>query len=320
MLTLLSNAVGFILDMLIGDPRRIPHPVIFIGRLISALEKRLRKIFPKTDKGEFAAGVILGISVPLTAFLISGGILFLCYKINVILWFLLHTFWAFQIPASKGLNDESRKVYSALKNGDIPDARLKLSYLVGRETSQLNEEEIAKTCVETVAENTSDGITAPMFYMMIGGVPLGFFYKAVNTLDSMVGYRNEEYEHLGKFSASLDDVMNFIPSRICGLLMIASSFILRLNTKNSAKIFVRDRKKHLSPNSAQTESAVSGALGIQLGGTHTYFGKTVEKPTIGDELRKAECYDIVRADRIMLCASLLSVILFGMLRFLILKG
>ena len=320
MWVLYSVLLGFLLDVLFGDPAWIPHPVVWIGKGISKMERFLRQRFPKTPKGEQAAGTVLAVSVPLLSFLLSFGILLLAAKISFWLWFALHTFWAFQIPASRCLAQESWKVYAALKDGDLPLARKRLSWLVGRDTTHLTAEEVTKACVETVAENTSDGVTAPLFYLLLGGVPLGFCYKAINTLDSMVGYRNEKYLHFGRASARLDDIANFLPSRICGVLMIAAAFFAGLSGKGALQIFRRDRNSHLSPNSAQTESAAAGALGIQLGGTHVYFGQTVEKPAIGIETRPAEPEDILRTNRLMFVTAAFSAILFGLLRWLVLLG
>ena len=227
---------------------------------------------------------------------------------------------AYQIPASRCLATESRKVYRKLAASDLSGARTQLSWLVGRDTQSLSEEEVTKACVETVAENTSDGVTAPLFYLLIGGVPLGFLYKAVNTLDSMVGYRNETYRYFGTVSARLDDALNWLPSRICAVLMICAAWLLRLDARNAWRIFRRDRNKHLSPNSAQTESVAAGALGIRLGGTHLYFGKPVEKPTIGDARRPARPEDILTANRLMIGTSILSALGFGAVRFLIVFG
>ncbi len=311
---LCSICLGFLLDFCIGDPRGLPHPVVWMGKAITALERFLRKRFSPTAKGETAAGILLAAAIPLCSFGISAATLYLAYRIHFCLWFALHTFWAFQLPASRCLANESRKVYCKLKQNDLPAARTQLSYLVGRDTSQLSAKDVTKACVETVAENTSDGVTAPLFYLLIGGVPLGMLYKAVNTLDSMVGYRSEKYEYFGKASAMLDDALNWLPSRICGLLMAAAAFPTGLHGKNAFRIFWRDRKNHLSPNSAQTESAASGALGIQLGGTHIYFGKAVEKPTIGDSLRTAEPEDILKTNRLMQATAWLSLLLFGLVR------
>lgn len=260
-----------------GDPVWLPHPVVLIGKSISRLENFSWQKFPQTPAGETKAGVILAVCIPLCSLLLSGGILLLAYHISFWLWFVLHTFWSYQILAARCLEQESRKVYRFLAAGDLSGARTQLSYLVGRETSQLSAEEVTKACVETVAENTSDGVTAPLFYLLLGGVPLGFCYKAINTLDSMVGYRNAKYLFFGRASAKTDDAVNWLPARICGVLLTVSAFLLGLDGKGAWRIFRRDRNNHLSPNSAQTESAAAGALGIQLGGTHVYFGEVVEK-------------------------------------------
>lgn len=317
---LCSVFLGFLLDLCFGDPRWLPHPVVWMGKGISRMEKFLRLHFPKTPKGERTAGILLAICIPLASFLISLGVLLLAYRISFWLWFVLHTFWAYQIPASRCLATESRKVYRKLAASDLSGARTQLSWLVGRDTQSLSEEEVTKACVETVAENTSDGVTAPLFYLLIGGVPLGFLYKAVNTLDSMVGYRNETYRYFGTASAKLDDALNWLPSRICAVLMICAAWLLRLDARNAWRIFRRDRSKHLSPNSAQTESVAAGALGIRLGGTHLYFGKPVEKPTIGDACRPARPEDILTANRLMIGTSILSALGFGAVRFLIVFG
>lgn len=312
-----SVLLGFVLDFCFGDPHWLPHPVVWIGKSIAWLERHLRIWFPKTKRGEMLAGILLAAVIPLGSLLLSFFVLWLAYRISFWLWFALHTFWAFQIPASRCLAQESHKVFVALKQRDLPKARQQLSWLVGRETTHLSEEEVVKACVETVAENTSDGVTAPLFYLLLGGVPLGFWYKAVNTLDSMVGYRNETYQYFGKVSAKLDDLANLIPSRLCALLMIGAAWVQRMQGKSAARIFLRDRKKHLSPNSAQTESVAAGALGIQLGGTHVYFGNVVEKPTIGDATRLAEPEDIRRTNRLMLTTAVLSMLVFGGCRLLV---
>lgn len=314
---LLSVCLGFLLDLCLGDPSWMPHPVVWIGRGISAAQRLLRRLFPKSPQGEFAAGIVLAVVIPLLSLVISGSILYLAYRISFWLWFALHTFWAYQILAARCLAQESRKVYKALRDKDLPAARKWLSYLVGRETQNLDEEDITKACVETVAENTSDGVAAPLLYLLLGGVPLGMSYKAINTLDSMVGYRNEKYEYFGKASAKLDDMANWIPARICGLLMIASAWILKMSAGGALRVFRSDRKNHLSPNSAHTESVAAGALGIQLGGAHIYFGKVVEKPTIGEPLRPAQAEDILKTNRMMIVTSVLLLVLFGAVRLLI---
>lgn len=234
---LLSVALGFLLDLCFGDPVWLPHPVVLIGKSISRLEKFLRQKFPQTPAGETKAGVILAVCIPLCSLLLSGGILLLAYHISFWLWFVLHTFWSYQILAARCLEKESRKVYRFLAAGDLSGARTQLSYLVGRETSQLSAEEVTKACVETVAENTSDGVTAPLFYLLLGGVPLGFCYKAINTLDSMVGYRNAKYLFFGRASAKTDDAANWLPARICGVLLTVSAFLLGLDGKGAWRIF-----------------------------------------------------------------------------------
>ena len=310
---LLSVALGFLLDLCFGDPVWLPHPVVLIGKSISWLEKFLRQKFPQTPAGETKAGVILAVCIPLCSLLLSGGILLLAYHISFWLWFVLHTFWSYQILAARCLEQESRKVYQFLAAGDLSGARTQLSYLVGRETSQLSAEEVTKACVETVAENSSDGIIAPMLYMAIGGIPLMFLYKGINTMDSMLGYKNDKYLYFGRCAARLDDVANYIPARISGWLMALSTVFVGMDTKNAVKIYRRDRRNHASPNSAQTEAAMAGALDVQLAGNAYYFGKLYEKPTIGDPIRPVEPEDIKRANRLMYAASILGVVVFGLL-------
>lgn len=308
-------AAGFILDLMIGDPRWLYHPVCLIGNLIAFLEKILRKIFPKTDKGELAAGIVEVIFVCL----LSGGIPFLIlhilYGISVWAGFALETFWCYQLLAGKCLKDESRKVYVQLVNHNLEGARHAVSMIVGRDTGNLSEAGVTKAAVETVAENTSDGVIAPLIFMLIGGAPLGFFYKAVNTMDSMVGYKNEKYLHFGQFAAKMDDVWNYIPSRISALLMIASAWIFRMDYKRAWAVWKRDRRKHASPNSAQTEAVCAGALQVQLAGDAYYFGKLYPKETIGDDVRPIEPKDILRAGNLMDGAALLTLLVFGLLKY-----
>lgn len=308
-------AAGFILDLMIGDPRWLYHPVCLIGNLIAFLEKILRKIFPKTDKGELAAGTVEVILVCL----LSGGIPFLIlhilYGISVWVGFALETFWCYQLLAGKCLKDESRKVYVQLVNHNLEGARHAVSMIVGRDTGNLSEAGVTKAAVETVAENTSDGVIAPLIFMLIGGAPLGFFYKAVNTMDSMVGYKNEKYLHFGRFAAKMDDVWNYIPSRISALLMIASAWIFRMDYKRAWAVWKRDRRKHASPNSAQTEAVCAGALQVQLAGDAYYFGKLYPKETIGDDVRPIEPKDILRAGNLMDGAALLTLLVFGLLKY-----
>ena len=307
-------AAGFILDLIIGDPRWLYHPVCVIGNLIALLEKILRKIFPKTDKGELVAGTVEVILVCL----FSGGIPFLIlhflYGISAWAGLALETFWCYQLLATKSLKTESMKVYDRLKNGTLDEARYAVSMIVGRDTQSLTKEGIIKAAVETVAENSSDGVVAPLIYMLIFGPVGGVVYKAVNTMDSMIGYVEEKYFYIGKFAAKLDDVLNYIPARISGILVIISAFILRYDYKNAFRIFKRDRKKHASPNSAQTESAMAGALGVQLAGDATYFGVVHKKPYIGDKKREIENEDIKRANDIMYTMTIICLVVGFVIR------
>lgn len=306
---MIKLALAFVLDALLGDPVWLYHPVRVIGKWISMAERILRRCFPANPWGERLSGAFLALFVVLPSFALPAGFIFIAGKLHPWLAFALEVFWMYQILAMKCLKIEALKVHDALARQNIALARQRLSWLVGRDTANLSEEEIVKATVETVAENTTDGVIAPMLFMAIGGAPLGFAYKAVNTLDSMVGYRNDKYRYFGTVSARADDVVNFIPARLAGLLMVLAAFFCRYDAAGAWRCFVRDRNKHLSPNSAQTESACAGALGIQLGGTHDYFGKPVEKPTLGDEKRRAESEDIRRANRLMVVTSVLCLIL-----------
>ena len=286
--------VGYGLDLLLGDPSFLYHPIRVIGNLIALLEKWLRKVFPKTPKGELAGGVFLVILVCLAGYGVPALLLFAAFKIHPVIGFLLEVLWCWQIPATKCLKDESMKVYQKLKENDLPGARYAVSMIVGRDTENLSETGVTKAAVETIAENTSDGVIAPLLFLAIGGPALGFLYKSINTMDSMVGYKNDKYLYFGRCAAKLDDVVNFIPSRVAALLMIVASFLpgKRFSGIGAWKIWRRDSRKHASPNSAQTESACAGSLGIQLAGDASYFGMTVKKPTIGDALRPVKPEDI----------------------------
>lgn len=305
----IALAAGFLLDLLMGDPRWLYHPVCLIGNLIGFLEKRIRKIFPETEKGQILGGLLEVILICAFSFGLPWILLSVLYKNVPMAGVLLETFWCYQLLATKSLKDESMKVYDRLKNGTIEEARYAVSMIVGRDTKELTEEGVTKAAVETVAENGSDGVIAPMLYMAIGGAPLMFLYKGINTMDSMLGYKNEKYLYFGRCAARLDDLANYIPARISGWLMVAAAFFTGMNGKNAARIYQRDRRNHASPNSAQTESAVAGALEIQLAGNAYYFGKLYKKPTIGDSLRPVEPEDIKRVNRLLYAASFLSVIL-----------
>lgn len=315
--TLPAVICGFLLDLLFGDPRWLYHPVRVIGNGISLLEKGLRKIFPKTKAGERMGGAILVILIVTFSAGIPCLILLAAYRYKIWLGFVLESFMCYQLLATRSLRDESKKVYDALKEGNLEKSRYAVSMIVGRDTQNLTEEGVTKAAVETVAENTSDGIIAPLFYMMIGGAVLGFAYKAVNTMDSMVGYKNERYQYFGTAAARLDDVLNYIPARLSAWIMILASCLAGLNGKNAAKIYRRDRSKHASPNSAHTEAVMAGALEIQLAGDAWYFGKLHKKPFIGDPIRKIEIEDIPRSHKLMYTTAVLSVILFGIIRAVI---
>ena len=310
-ISLYALCLGFLLDLIFGDPHWLPHPVRLMGRAISGLEKALRPRFPDTPQGRRSSGRVMVILV-LTIFTAAPlVILLLCQRISPFLRLAVETVMCYQLLAARSLRDESMKVYDALCQDDLSLAREKVSMIVGRDTQKLSREQVAKAAVETVAENTSDGVVAPLFYMAIGGGVLGFFYKAANTMDSMVGYRNERYEDFGRAAAKLDDIVNFIPSRLSALLMIIAAVLPGYSAKDGWKIWRRDRFQHKSPNSAQTESVCAGALGVQLAGDASYFGVLVRKPTIGDPLRPVEAQDIRRANRLMLTTALLSLLFLG---------
>lgn len=298
-------AFAFALDLMFGEIQRFPHPIVFIGKLISKLEKAIK---PKIEN-KFTGGVILALAVVAVAFWVPYGIIYLGRQLSPSVEFILQVFFCYQIIATRSLRDESMKVYYALEEKNVFEARKFVSYIVGRDTQFLDEEGIIKATVETIAENTTDGVIAPILFMAIGGAPLGFLYKAVNTMDSMIGYKNEEYMLFGRFAAKLDDILNFIPARISAVLMILASFLLKMEFKNAIKIFKRDRYNHKSPNSAQTESVCAGALGIQLAGPAMYFGQWVDKPFIGDKKREVYFEDIKKANNLMVATSTLSIIL-----------
>ncbi|MFA9376660.1 MAG: adenosylcobinamide-phosphate synthase CbiB [Lachnotalea sp.] len=311
---MLPVVFGFIIDLIIGDPHGMWHPICAIGNLISFLNKGIRAIFPKSKKGELIGGAILTIVVVSISMIISFLLLYFSYQFNFYVGFVIETIMCYQILSTKSLKDESMKVYDGFESCDVEKARFAVSMIVGRDTATLSKEGIVKATVETVAENTSDGVIAPLIFMMIGGPILGFGYKAVNTLDSMVGYKNEEYLFFGRASAKLDDILNFIPARISGILMVIGSAICGLDSKNSWKIFIRDRYNHASPNSAQTEAACAGALNVMLAGDAYYFGKLFEKKTIGDNNRNIEPEDIRKINKLMYTTAILGLIIFTIIK------
>ena len=318
MYSLLALALGFGIDLIVGDPHSIPHPVIFIGKLITAVEKLVRKVFPKTTRGENVAGGVLWLVVVAVSTAVPALLLWLCYRTSVWLGLALESIMCWQILATKSLKDESMKVYRTLQTGDIEKSRYAVSMIVGRDTDRLDDKGVARATVETVAENTSDGIVAPLIFLAIGGAPLGFFYKAVNTMDSMLGYVEMPYKNIGLVPAKMDDVMNYLPARLSALVMLVAGWFLRLDTKNGWKIFKRDRYNHASPNSAQTESVCAGLLGLRLAGDAWYHGQLHKKKYIGEAVREIEYEDIPRSCRLLYVTAFLSLVLFGGLKLLFL--
>lgn len=298
---------GFVLDTLFGDPPWLPHPVVLMGKAISALEKRLRARLPQTPQGELLGGAVVAFTLPVGTFLLTSLVCLGAAKLSPWLGLAVQMFWCGQALAAKGLAQESTNVYRALIKPDLPAARKAVSRIVGRDTQNLTLEGVTKAAVETVAENASDGVIAPLLYMLLGGAPLALTYKAINTMDSMLGYKNEKYLYFGRAAAKLDDAANYLPSRLAGLLWCASAALTGNSPKGAWRIWRRDRRCHASPNSAQTESACAGALGVQLAGPAYYFGEYYAKPTIGDPLRPIEPEDIRRANRMMYAESVLAL-------------
>lgn len=307
---------GYAADLIFGDPRWLYHPVRLIGNLIALLEKLIRKIMPVSKAGELAGGFITVVLVLLLCGIVPWVLLHLVFGLNVVAGVILEAFMCYQLLAVKSLKDESMKVYDALTGSTIEDARKAVSMIVGRDTQNLDQKGVAKAAIETVAENFSDGVIAPMFYMFIGGPVLMYIYKGINTMDSMLGYKNDKYIYFGRCAAKLDDAANFIPSRLAALLLIAAAYIGGFNGKGAVKIFKRDRFNHASPNSAQTESAAAGALDIQLAGNAYYFGKLYEKPTMGDPVKEPEAEDIKRVNKLMYIGSFAGAAVFALLHFI----
>lgn len=318
MWSLYALILGFFLDLLIGDPHGIPHPVVYIGKLIDVTEKGMRKLFPKTVRGENFAGAAVWLIVVTVSAGIPLLVLHLAYGANCWLGLLLETILCAQILATKSLKTESMKVYQALQTGDLSKARYAVSMIVGRDTQYLDEAGVTRAAVETVAENTSDGIIAPMLFLAIGGAPLGFFYKAVNTMDSMLGYVEMPYKNVGLVPAKMDDVFNYIPARISAFLMLAAGSLLGLDGKNGWKIFRRDRNNHSSPNSAQTESVCAGLLGLRLAGDAWYHGVLHKKKFIGDPIRQIVPEDIPLACRLLYGTAFLGLLVFCAVKLFIL--
>ena len=316
-LSLLALVLGFILDLIIGDPHGLYHPIRLVGNLIALLEKRMNR---KKDSPN--RQMVMGWLMALIVITLSSGIplllLLLAYRIHPVCRLILETIMCWQLLATKSLKDESMKVYRKLKKHDLQGSRHAVSMIVGRDTEVLDENGVTKAAVETVAENTSDGVIAPMLYMAIGGAFLGWMYKSINTMDSMVAYKNERYLYFGRIPAYLDDIANYIPARLAGVMMILASFIVRLDGAHAFAIFKRDRYNHASPNSAQTEAVMAGALNVQLAGDAWYFGELHKKKTIGDDIRPVEAEDIVRANKLLYGTAVVSLVIFTLVKYLIL--
>ena len=303
LLNLISIGIAIVVDFIIGDPYGFPHPVIYMGKFISTLEKYFRKK-SKNDKELKKYGGFIFLILILTTY-ITTFVIVSIFSFNKILYILVNSFLLYTTVAAKCLKVESEKVYKALEDEDINKARLMLSYIVGRDTTTLEESEIVRAAVETVAENASDGVIAPLFYGIIGGAPLAMMYKAINTMDSMLGYLTEKYKYIGYFPAKLDDIANFIPARITGIAMCISSPIVGGNIIRAVRVMIRDRKNHKSPNCAYPEGAAAGAMDIGLGGTNIYFGEVIEKPTIGDNIKPINRMHIKECNKLMIVSEIL---------------
>lgn len=311
MLTVAAVVAGFLLDALLGDPRRIPHPIVAMGNAIAWLEPRLRAAFPDTPSGARRAGVVLVAVLCAGSFGATWCLIAVAGLVHPLLGFAVETWLCYQALAACELRRQSMRVVRELTREGLPAARRAVGMIVGRDTEALDERGVLKAAVETVAENTADGVVGPLVYLIVGGAPLGMLYKAVNTMDSMVGYKNERYLDFGRAAARVDDVLGFIPARLAALCMVAAAPAAGLSAKGAWRIWRRDRFNHASPNSAQTESAMAGALGVELAGSAVYFGKLVEKPTMGDATRPIEREDVRRANRLMVLASALSLVVLG---------
>ena len=317
--SLWALVIGFGIDLVLGDPHGFPHPVVAIGKLISAAEKLLRRAFPATRRGERLAGGVLWVLVAAVSVVVPAFVLYLCRQISPWLRLAAESVMCWQILAVRSLRTESMKVYTALESGDVEAARRAVSMIVGRDTARLDRAGIARAAVETVAENTSDGVIAPLVFLAIGGAPLGFFYKAVNTMDSMLGYVEPPYQNIGLVPAKMDDVMNYLPARLSALLMLAVGGALGMDFGNGWRIFRRDRYHHASPNSAHTESVCAGLLGLQLAGDAWYHGVLHKKPYIGDPVREVEPEDIPRSCALLYGTAALGLILAVCLRLLLMR-
>lgn len=315
---ILALLLGFFAELLIGWPKGLAHPIMGIGKLVGISEKWLRKLFPDTKRGQRAGGILMAAVLPVVFFFLSGALLFGCYRLHFIAGVALETMMCWSIFAAGSLRDAAMEVYNALVDDGVEAGRKAVSMIVGRDTNALSETGVIKATVETVAENLSDGVIAPMLFVFFGGAPLGFFYKTVNTMDSMVGYKNDTYQYFGTGAAKLDDFCNFIPARVSALLMIGCAKLSGLDAKNALRIFRRDRYNHASPNSAQTESVMAGALHVCLAGDACYFGKLYKKKTIGDPDREIAPDDIKVSCKYMVKTCIAAALTLSVLEMIVL--
>ncbi|MCW7549755.1 adenosylcobinamide-phosphate synthase CbiB [Photorhabdus sp. APURE] len=315
-MTLAAWFAAFLLDSWLGDPPHWPHPVRWIGKLISLVQQAVRRCC-HSERALKVGGAGLWIVVVGLTWLVSWGCLWLMNSIHPWVGWLVEVWMIYTLLAGRCLSDAALEVHSVLQQGSLDESRQQLSWIVGRDTSQLDAPQITRAVVETVAENSVDGVIAPLFFLMIGGAPLAMAYKAVNTLDSMVGYKTQEYRAIGYVSARMDDLANWLPARLSWLLLSAAAWFIRLDFRQALRIGWRDRYQHTSPNCGWPEATVAGALGIRLGGPNCYFGERVDKPWIGDERRKIALTDIPRSIHLMMIASQLALLLFALLRLLL---
>jgi len=298
---------AFLLDLVFGDPRWFPHPVVLMGKLISSGESLL---WTGTAARDFIFGMVLSLALIALAVGATWVLLYALTFLPPLIAFVLAAGLASTTLATRGLLDAIIRIETPLRLGNLVEARENLAHIVGRDTSALNEEKVLRASLESLAENTSDGIVAPLFYLFLGGIPLAMAYKAVNTLDSMIGYRTERYFYFGKFAARLDDVANFIPARLTALLMIIATFLVKLNVGLALRVLRRDHANHLSPNAGYPEAALAGALGIRLGGPSVYFGKEVWKPMMGDDFMPVNIEMLKEARSLCLVTAILSLVTF----------
>ena len=319
MVLLTAIILGFILDFIFGDPRWLPHPICFIGKLISVTEKAVRRFTGEKPEGLLMGGFVLVVIVLGVSFAVPYFILHFAEMYSPVLAFVIETFMFYQIFAMRSLKEASMQVCEALRAGDLPEARKKLSWIVGRDTAELTEEEVAKAAVETVAENTVDGIISPLFFFFIGGLPLAVLYRAANTMDAMLGYKNDKYLYFGRTAARVDDVLNFIPARITGILLVITAFFQRFDYKNALKMMLRDAKKHPSPNGGYSEATVAGALNIRLGGINYYFGRQSFRAYMGDDTQELKPVHIMQTIKMMYGVSIFFVVICSVVPIIIAK-